>query len=757
MKHVPSGKIGIGKVYVPETGFKIYVNNVEYTDYALNYRFVEKDNQVKEFSIDFIGTTSSDRQNNIKQQKIVRLESQNKLIFKGTIERVDYKTAGDCTVIGYGSGESILKARVADVTASAESTSAVNRPIYDTVQVKTILEEQLSGISVSLHSVDNGTALGYTSSRGDFASKMSFIDGMVRSKGGKWWFTHGTNSPWDPNELHVAYTRGSPNPVKTYNISGDDQNANKVSNEQDWENLWNDVDVLGYGDGVNQLRSNNFHATTIRSYLADNISATDTTLPLEDATSFGNSGSVWVGMEWIQYSGKSGNNLTGCQRATSTTMSGIEAYAHTKGIEVYDSSFTKESPQSGSSIDTYDIKFHAVQNKTVIKQDTLDRIAQEVRDDHDELVTRIELEPSDPYDAAGTVNVGDIVTINDPDAEISGDFEVFGKTIYSEEGNERVLLECSNGKLLLTTEMEEQKRLSEIESKYMQGATNIFVVNETENADATHPIDIFFEIPGDAVAINQVKLAYRNEAPRVWSAVTDSYTGKDDVYTFVSSSGSTNTLNSSSGWVTVTSLSDPGNCEKYILYLSVLTYTDGSTDYYGHYVNYRIYNDTDNEYYPSSDGIKLSCWGDGATDIPGDNSGVIIVPKNLGGKTLSLEMETGSTTNKTFETWITVTAHAQHMHNVDYTVSGVAYSTTDIKVYTTDDASSGSPSWTDRTTDLESKYGTLASGEDESETGLELTSYFSGTGWKGIRLEPNGNSRHKAQVLVKCFVESKKT
>jgi hypothetical protein len=66
------------------------------------------------------------------------------------------------------------------------------------------------------------------------------------------------------------------------------------------------------------------------STLASAISATDTTIPLVDASTFPNSGTVKIGDELITYTGKDGNNLTGATRGTG----GTTAVAHAAGDQV---------------------------------------------------------------------------------------------------------------------------------------------------------------------------------------------------------------------------------------------------------------------------------------------------------------------------------------------------------------------------------------------------------------------------------------
>ena len=98
---------------------------------------------------------------------------------------------------------------------------------------------------------------------------------------------------------------------------------------------------------------------------------------------------------------------------------------------------------------------------------------------------------------------------------------------------------------------------------------------------------------------------------------------------------------------------------------------------------------------------------------------------------------------------------SNHTHDVNYDINLKSYTTTDIRIYTTNDAD-GTPAWTERTAAIETALGrALNSSDEEIETNLNLTSFFSGTGFKGVRIVTNGNSRHKAQILGKVFIESK--
>lgn len=97
--------------------------------------------------------------------------------------------------------------------------------------------------------------------------------------------------------------------------------------------------------------------------------------------------------------------------------------------------------------------------------------------------------------------------------------------------------------------------------------------------------------------------------------------------------------------------------------------------------------------------------------------------------------------NLTPRTWNTTT------NNYDMN-NPTSYSTSSISIYTYDGSA-----WTDRTSAIQSALGrSLRAGNGQYETGIDLTSFIGSTGWKGVRIVTNGNSRHFVQVEVKGYV-----
>jgi len=495
---------------------------------------------------------------------------------------------------------------------------------------------------------------------------------------------------------------------------------------------------------------------------------------------------------------------------------------------------------------------------------------------------RIKVKVADPTWALRNIEVGDWITVNDPDAGLSGKYRVYSKELTFENGLSELELELGTGTQEITTEIKKATDTAVKLSQYMQGATNIFVVNETENAQSGKPIDIFFHIPEDAVAINSVKLSYRNEPPRIWSDVTlsggSSTTSAGGGTVTSTSSGGGATTSSGGGTVTTTSVTTPNHTHDVYIgshshsvsgttssrsgtsgiswgfgvtkeYISssrldgnwhdvtfgqttsnypqdfvIVTYNFnfawyGLTTSYNPEVSVRIYNQTDGVYFPNSNGYT-HVLNVGFSESAGsyEVNGTIVIPKNWQYKTIILQYKVSNypTSYDGYAHWVsyryygvaghthtisgqtaesenlgtktsesgggshshsvsipdhthTVPDHTHdvtipdhthtvpnHTHTLAYQIATKTYTTSDISIYTTNDASVSSPTWTNRTSAVESALGrSLKAGNGEVEEGIDLTQFFSGTGWKGIRIATNGNSRHKAQVVVKCYVQSK--
>jgi hypothetical protein len=188
--------------------------------------------------------------------------------------------------------------------------------------------------------------------------------------------------------------------------------------------------------------------------------------------------------------------------------------------------FTGGAPAADSSIAKHGVITKSHTDRTITDRSALDIITEKmllencgigVNYDPPEVIT---FEPWDIGWALQSFGVGDIITINDADSGLSGPYRVYGKKLTYDNAAEALEFTVSNSGLDVLSEIKKATDLTGNLTKYMQGATNIFTINETENASSGNPIDMFFEIPSDAIAINKVKLSYRNEAPRIWNDTT---------------------------------------------------------------------------------------------------------------------------------------------------------------------------------------------------------------------------------------------
>ena len=59
--------------------------------------------------------------------------------------------------------------------------------------------------------------------------------------------------------------------------------------------------------------------TTIAGILDEALDNSETTITLEDTSNFPSAGTILIGSEQITYTGKSGNDLTGCTRGANST------------------------------------------------------------------------------------------------------------------------------------------------------------------------------------------------------------------------------------------------------------------------------------------------------------------------------------------------------------------------------------------------------------------------------------------------------
>ncbi|MEE9593078.1 MAG: LamG-like jellyroll fold domain-containing protein, partial [Thermoplasmata archaeon] len=187
--------------------------------------------------------------------------------------------------------------------------------------------------------IDSFTAIGF---RSEEEKRGVTIETLARAVGAEVFVDQNAS---DENRFNFVDRIGSASATDTFKFG---ETAVLASRKVDSESIYNDITVLGYGDGINQLKSRNFHATTIRSTVAIRQTASASTLDIADASSYPSSGIIQAGRERERYTGKTGDQLTGISGAnrayTADGYESLAAYAHEVGIEVFLHADTTTSP-----------------------------------------------------------------------------------------------------------------------------------------------------------------------------------------------------------------------------------------------------------------------------------------------------------------------------------------------------------------------------------------------------------------------------
>ena len=509
--HLPQlGHTGTTSVYIKDNDG----NWQEITSYDY-FKVVKKANQVSQFEIKIWDVQSE--KNFIKEfAEIVFLSEQN-LILKGRIQKITYETAYSCTATGYGMEAKLLdkeliksnSKRVQYTNASAQSVA------------KELLSQNADGNSPwIIPPADSGiftSDYGDVSLRFEFANRLKALAKLAEAIDYEWSVTQDAdlNDYFNLARLLPDTTRASTSQM-TFEITGTNANCTLTAKETDITHLANKVDILGYGDGINQLHTATYNASTVYSILANDIDANDTSIELEDASQFPSSGEIRIAEERILYNSKSGNYLLNCTRGANNTT----AKSHKKGV--YVEKYTDiNNAETESSIGTYGLMDYTVTDRSLIDLDTAELIATKILLEKMEPIIRIRIIPNDPLEVSGSLEIGDLVTINDSEAGISGDYRIVGMTFESNYGDLNLEIEASNKTPTFIEKIQKAEEEQEHLQKYMQGATNIYAISEAENCDSTHPLNMRFYIPTDAVAINKVKLNFKIKNYRAYSSTTD--------------------------------------------------------------------------------------------------------------------------------------------------------------------------------------------------------------------------------------------
>lgn len=673
--------------YGDTSTFSVYINETLY-DSIFNINVQKYLDKVWIFDAIVPGSNKSD--SNLLRGNTVKIFIENEIFLKGTIESSKYNTNNSVKIKGIG--YVAYKLREKTVKQNEENKSYYNAKTSAYV-IDHLCSENLDGSSpwiVTTNHVDTYPSI-YV--RMDNENRLTGIMGTAKACNYNWYESWGS-FPWKTDHvMNIAENKGSPTSTHTFEVSGDSQNSVGTDREEDKDRLYNDITVLGYGDGVNQLRSKNFHATTNRTYLTADMTEDGTeTINVADTTGFPSSGNVWIGCEKVTYTGKTGTTLTGITREAAF-MDGTnvtEAYLHTKYIEVYDAQYTTTSAQTDSSIGdgtelndaNWGIQEKTFTDNSIIKQDILDKIAQYLVAEHKDIVITVEIEPMEIYETMDNITLGDIVTVNDPDAGSSNEeFRLIGIELGLKDAMTYIKVVCSTlyrniGEILRNVESESKKL-----SVYMQGAPNVISVQSYENAQySATPEDkamkMKFRVWDKTIAIQNARLDFKILPFRGYvNASQTSAGGSESAKTSEANTefGTAN-VNVASNWGTLSNLayntwtqigssytpSSDGQ-EEYIIFNVTCTDADGQGVPPKSSIFVKVTDTTSSIDYPDSDGVWMG--------FPLENEtvgGMINIPKNVDGKTLVVKMKhkvVGG--SQDFEMSMNYFGDGEHTHNVN--------------------------------------------------------------------------------------------
>ena len=586
-------------VYDTTSSKWIEVEGVEY------FKVEKRLNQMSKFTIDLPQIEAAQKLY-VKEYAKVLLISNNFLVLKGRIQKVNYETSYSCTIEGFGMEAVILDKEYRNATRSPEDEDRVQ---YENISAQLIAKELLStnhdGVAPwTMKPRTYGlfaTDYGQISVRYEYANKLTALGNLSNSLNYDWWIDHDPIS-YANDYFNMASIKGNQtNPAtdanRQFTITGAAVNAEGTDYQRDVTNIANYVKIQGYGDGLNQLFTSTYNASPTWTTLSANITASATTISLTDASAFASSGTVRIAEEIITYTGKSVNNLTGCTRGTSGTIAKI----HRKGcyIEKY---VIYSSPEANSSLYTNGLMELTLTYRDVLDESTLELIATKELINRMNPIERITITPSDPQQVAETLQTGDLISIIDAESSLNSNYRIVGLVYENNYGNLSLIIEASNKSLTFIEQMQKEREANQALQKYMQGSTNIYCIPYAENIDNSHPGYLRFYLPPDSVALNRVKLSFKMKNYRAdSSSITVAPAFKPRNAGWYSNGHAFNKGNFSTGTY-ISSLSTTSNC------VSNLSLTQ-STAYYPNFTgSWWSYSPSDFVDVVNSSGVVTSWW-----------------------------------------------------------------------------------------------------------------------------------------------------
>lgn len=468
------------------TEHTIYINNISFADSDTTFvkiNYVRKPlNQIATAEFGIYSMTSAQAALVVKGAH-VRIYDSKKYVFYGIIRKITDDADGSNKIIYCEDYSCMLTDRV-----NYSAGSVDGRKEWSATTAYSIISELVSGI-ITLGTVSIYTRIGI---RAEYDTILETISSIARICGVDWWCWHNGSIP-----ILNVMNRGYTSSRQTF-VLGDGSVADEPST--DIRSVYNKIYVLGYGDGINQIRSVAKHATLVRTYLTGNISATQTNLYVNSTTGFAVNNYIMVGMERCRITSIPSSSQMVVTRWVNSNE--IAQYVHSSGIEVVLDTYTETSPQTGSSIQQNGLIENRWVDTSIVEQNAVDFLAQRLLAKYKTSGTSGTITYLAPYSDA---DVGDLITIRN----YSGVDTIYRCTSWEYNGEDDVIeIGYSTPGSEEVTTLELQRTL-DLNNPYGQGATNVFQLACYENCQDTYPLSMRFFLPDDVVAINKVLLSFK--------------------------------------------------------------------------------------------------------------------------------------------------------------------------------------------------------------------------------------------------------
>jgi len=573
---VPYGRQNTVSVYVKDN----VLGEKDFTDHLVRYDFNLVQNLIAYGTCLFYSIEGTDKDYFARGNR-VKVFVNNRLFYVFQIKKAAFDTTSAATIT--------LEGREAYISRKITDRSSFNFKDTDSDTVtKYLLSQNNDGNSpyyIQLGSIDNFGKVFY---RSEYDDRLRSLMNQSTYHQADWWLSWNESENYDTDYWNLKQNRGKDESVFTFETDGTAANTFLTTKIQDQDNIINNVICLGSGNGETQLISEQYAASTYETalnggdtWLNGDITSTDTTITVNSTTGFPSSGTIQIGKEQITYTGKTSTTFTGCTRgANSTTASihlddadvinlstlivddnssfpssgtlkvgqelitysakpssteftvtsrgasGTTAYAHSDNIRVTDNQYTVNSPQANSSIDDEGAVSAKFDFRSVISQNMLDLIAQQILSNYQTLKPNIVLLPIDFYDILGEqkLELNDLVTVKDSNADINGeDYRIRSFHLFKPVGGSEALeIELSKVRSNFAEQLATTKHITGDLSSYAQGTVIPIKADMARNCDSGYNLDLKVYIPKDTIGIKSMILNYNIGSYRIYHTDTPS-------------------------------------------------------------------------------------------------------------------------------------------------------------------------------------------------------------------------------------------